>query len=317
MTTQEFIQGLRKQLKGFPAEEQEALLEEISSHIESGEDDPDLGSNIEQRRHKLMAELGSAKEMSAGFKAIYRPSKLIDYLLVAIPYLFYPLLNMLYASLMPKYPWADVRLDILIHLPLIAIGLWRRSALVTLFWITIIVTQIAAMLLLGQGYYGVFQTVLWLAIMLGLLVLLGVILRQNRSDPLIVTYALLPLVMCLAGSLLAVIHPTARVSFGAFDRFLLNIYVNAAGSGSGYLPFYGTLITLALFFLATNRDLRWLGLGLYGLVIGLSRHFVNLFDYRGMMIPAVYTLYAILPLVIVFLGWLLNQSGKPQLELAE
>src|SRR6266498_1512925 len=132
---QDYIQILRKQLKDFSLEEQEALIEEISSHIESGEDDPKIGKTGDERKKKIMAELGSPQDMSGGFKAIYRNDRLIDYLFIAIPYLLYPFLNTLYISLMSKYSWADVRLDILIHLPLVVIGLWRRSAPLTLFWI--------------------------------------------------------------------------------------------------------------------------------------------------------------------------------------
>src|SRR6266545_6115270 len=125
--TEEFIRALRRQLKGFSPEEQEALIEEISSHIENGEEDPKIGKAIEQRRKMLMNELGSPNDMGKGFKEIYRPNRFIDYLFIIIPFLFYPYLNSLYNGLMPKYEWADVRLDVVIHLPLIAIGLWRRS----------------------------------------------------------------------------------------------------------------------------------------------------------------------------------------------
>jgi len=98
-----------------------------------------MGSNAVERRKKLMNELGSPKAMASGLKAVYRPDRFIDYLLILIPYFFYPYLNLLYNSLTPKYSWVDVRLDVAIHLPLIAIGLWRKSAPLTLFWTTILV----------------------------------------------------------------------------------------------------------------------------------------------------------------------------------
>src|SRR5512139_1034622 len=44
--TEEYIQSLRKQLKGFPIHEQDALIDEIRSHIESGEEDPKLGKDV-------------------------------------------------------------------------------------------------------------------------------------------------------------------------------------------------------------------------------------------------------------------------------
>jgi hypothetical protein len=53
MMKQEYLQKLRKQLSGFSIEEQNALIEEIHSHIESGEDDPKMGRNSDERRKSL------------------------------------------------------------------------------------------------------------------------------------------------------------------------------------------------------------------------------------------------------------------------
>jgi len=310
---EDYIQALRRHLKDFSQEEQEALIEEIRSHIESAEEDPKMGKSRDERRKKLMTELGSPQTMSGGFKAIYRNDRLMDYLLIAIPYLLYPFLNTLYINLMPKYSWADVRLDILIHLPLILIGLWRRSALVTLFWTATLVTQIMSMLLITQGYYGTLQIGLWLLVAVGLVIVLVYIIGQNHDDPLMRAFGLLPLMMCLVGSVLAVFHPAAGICSipAPIDKFLSNVYVNAAGFGGGYLPFYGTLATLALFFLPMNRNIRWLALGLYGLVIALSRQYLNLFDSdQGLMHPLIYSFYVMVPLILIFLGWWSSKPGQ-------
>ena len=316
--TEEYMRGLRKQLKGFSTEEQEAFLEEIRSHIESGEEDPKLGKDLEQRRLKLMSELGSAKDLGRNFKTTYRQNSLLDYLWIAIPYFLYPYLNMLYLGLMSKYSWVDVRLDILIHLPLAAVGLWRRSASVTVFWLGTVITQIGTMLLIANGYYGTAQSAFWFLFMLGLIALLGYVVWQNRKNTLLVVFALLLPVMCLVGSLAAIVHPGAVAVYGPVDQALLKIYIGIAGSGSGCLPYYGTLIALALFLLATHRGLRWLALGLYGLVIGLSRNYINLFDAQtGLMLQWVYVLFAILPLVIVFVGWWLDPSRTQRFQIVE
>lgn len=316
--TQEYIQRLREHLKGFSTEEQEALIEEISSHVESGIDDPKMGKDEDERKKKLMAELGSPTDMGRGFKGTYRKERFIDYLLILVPYLLYPFLNMLYVSLMPKYSWADVRLDILIHLPLVAIGLWRRSALLTAFWITTLMAQIITMLLLVGSYYGSLQSEAWSIIALALLFLLGRIIWQNRQDLLVSSFAILPVIMCCIGTTLAIVHPNGGpYANSPIDKFLLNVYVDAAGFGGGYLPFFGMFATLGLFFLSMNRSIRWFALGLYGLVIGLSRYYLNLFDSdKGLMHPLAYTFYAVLPMVLVFLGWMLSQS-KLQTKIAE
>ncbi|HCK64769.1 MAG TPA: hypothetical protein DHW49_00755 [Anaerolineae bacterium] len=309
--TQEYIQSLRNNLKDFPPEEQEILLDELMSHIESGEDDPIMGKNKEERIKKLMSELGNPQDLSKGFKSIYRNNRFIDFLLIVIPYLLYPFLNVMYSNLMTTYNWVDVRLDILIHLPLVVVGLWRKSTLVTLFWVSTLVIQIFAMLISAQGYYGNLQTIIWLVIAFTLITLLGNIVWHHRYDALIIVFALLPLTMLIVGIVLAIINSSADLSSmpQVIDKLILDIYINFAGFGSGYLPFYGTLITISLFVLATNHNVRWIALGFYGLVIGLSRHHLNLFDeIQGLMAPPIYLVYAILPLVLVLLVWRLSQS---------
>lgn len=310
---QDYLQTLHQQLKDFSPEEQEALIEEIRSHIESNEDDPKMGTNREERREKLMAELGLPEDMSDGFKAIYRRDRLIDYLLIAIPYLLYPFLNMLYIQLIPKYPWADVRLDILIHLPLVFIGLWRRSAALTVFWITTLVTQTMSMLLITRGYYGTLQIGIWLTLAIALVILLGHLLWQNRHDILIVAFGFIPLLMCGIGSVLAITHPGTGTSYipGIIDKLLFDVYIRAAGLGGGPLPFYGTLAAMALFFLVMNRNLRWLALVLYSLVIALGREYLNLLDSElGFMHPLIYPLYVMVPLILIFLCWQASQTRQ-------
>ena len=302
---EEYLQTLRKQLKDFSPEEQEALVEEISSHIESGEADPHLGMDVTKRRKKLMNELGSPKDMGAGFKELYRPSGWIDFLLIVVPYFFYPYLNSLYASLMPTYSWADLRLDIVIHLPLIAIGLWRRSAPLTLFWITVTVFQLLIITTEIYWYYGI-QTVFWAFLLLVLLVLAGYLLLKHRHDLLIVVFGLVPLSMCILGSILSALQPT-NYSFGFLGQSLLTIH----SSYNDSVAFFGLLLSMAIFFLAANRSIRWLALGIYGLHLGLGHYYLN--D----VVPIwVYDLWVIFPLAMVFIGWWLEWSKSQQLKLA-
>lgn len=302
---EEYIRELRKQLKGFSAKEQEALIEEIINHIEEGEDDPKMGTDAEQRSKKLMNELGSPKEIADGFKQAYRPNRLIDFLLIIVPFFFYPYLNFLYTILMPKYSWADVRLDIVIHLPLIAIGLWRRSAPVTLFWITLTMSQLLIITTEIYGYYGA-QTIFWAFLLVVLLVLAGYLLWKNRDDLLIVVFGLLPLSMCILGSIVSTIHPE-DYSFGSMGRSLLLAHTCYIEN----LAFYGFLGSMALFFLPTNRSLRWLALVMYGLHLGLGHYYLN-----EVLAAWVFYLWTLLPPVSVFCVWWLEQLKKPQLELA-
>jgi hypothetical protein len=302
--TEEYIQSLRKQLQGFPAEEQDALIEEIRSHIESGEEDPKLGKDADQRRKRMLDELGSPKDLGRNFKTIYHPNGLIDFLLIFVPYLFYPLLNNFYNNLLPVYQWADVRLDILIHLPLIAIGLWRKSAALTLFWVIVILNQLFFIVLQTNGYYGI-QSIIWALLLLALLALAGYVIWKYKNDLQILTFGLMPLTMCVLGNVLSTLNLT-DYSLGTVSRSLVLIYsyVNSLAS-------YGLMAAMALFFLPTNRQVRWLGLVLYALVLGLNHEYLN-----NVFAGWAYSLWLILPLAIVLTGWGVEQIRKPKLEVA-
>ncbi len=309
---EDYLQRLQKQLKGFAPEERAALMEEIRSHIESGEQDPEMGKDAENRRAKLMHELGSPEEMGRGFKALYRPNRLVDYLLIAIPFALYPLLNSLYLQLRPQYPWMDVRVDVLIHLPLVAIGIWRRSALVTLFWISVLTVPLLYIVTQGlwqsYWYFGL-QTILWAILLAGLLALSGRIMWRNRGDLLTVAFGLLPLSVLVMGVVLWIIHPMSYTASNVVDRSLLRIFLEIQGRG---ISFYGVFAAMALIFLPTKRAMRWIGLAAWALMLGFGRQF--LMDYQtgsmAMLAHWVYYLYVLLPVTVVFAGWLLERDRR-------
>ncbi len=311
---EEYLEALQKQLKGFPQAERTALLEEIKSHIESGEADGNLGKSAQQRSDRLMEELGSPEDMGKGFRALYRPSRLVDFLLVAVPFALYPLLNMLYVRFAPTM---DVRADILIHLPLIAIGLWRRSPLVASFWITAVSPGLLYMVTQGfwqsYWYFGL-QTILWAVLLAGLLILLGLIVWRNRRDLLTVLFALLPLCMLIIGVLLWIIHPTSYGSYNWADHSLLSIFLEIEGRR---LVFYTFFPLMALFFLPRSRVIRWAALAVWGLMLGFGREYIM--DYQtgnlAMLAHWVYYLYVAVPAAMVSLGWWLDRgkSLRPQL----
>lgn len=312
---EEYLRSLQKQLKSFPADEQAALMEEIRSHIESGESDPRMGDDGEQRRDRMMKEMGSPNDMGKGLQQTYRPGRIVDYLLVAIPYVLSLYFTQLYLQLRPQYPWMDIRLNAVLDLVLISIGLWRRSVLVTLFWINIAVMQLLYIVLQGvwqpTWYFGL-QTIVWAAVLLGLLVSFGQIVWRNRHDTLIVVYALLPLCMQLLGTAVWSIQPVTY-TYNSLDRSLLVIFLRLQ---EGNAELYGTLATMAVFFLASNRDVRWIALLASALMIGLGR--IYLFDYRtgtvAMVAQWVYYLYILIPMGIVGSAWWLDWRARQQIS---
>jgi hypothetical protein len=308
MTPDEYLQVLRKKLKGFTHLDKTALVEEIASHIESGEDDLRLGKDITQRRQKVMSELGSPEQMAKGFHRIYQPGGLINYLLIAIPYLLNLPINLLLVSLMPKYHWADVRLVIIFHLILVAIGLWRRSTLLTVYWLADLAVQLMGVLWVVRGHYGSFQTVLWFIVLAALIFQLGRMVWQNRHDLLIVTFALVPILIGVLDLVLEMIVHGSTYSYQSLEIFLFRIWLNTAN----YL-WIVIMIALFPFFMVLNRNVRWLSLAIFWLLMGLSRYEL---DYRVIYPPNVYYLWIILPLAVIYLGWFLERSKRLKIRIA-
>lgn len=314
---EEYLRSLRKQLNGFPPDEQAALMEEIRSHIESGENDPRMGKDAGQRAEKLMKEMGSSSDIGNGFKEIYRPNRLVDYLLIALPYTLSLYLTAVYMQFRPQYPWMDVRLNVIFDLVVLLIGLRRRSAIVVLFWINVAIMQLMYIVLQGvwqpYWYFGL-QTILWAIVLIALLTLLVRIVWRYRHEALLVTFAILPLSMELLGTAVWSIQPVSYI-YNPLDCSLLIIFLRMQG---GNAQLYGTLVTMALFCLPSNRGLRWLALALSGLIMGFGREY--LFDYQtgtvAMVALWIYYLYIVMPLAIVGVGWWLDWNRRRQIQLA-
>lgn len=311
MTPEDYLRIFSQQLKGFSPEEQASLVEEIGSHIESHEEDLRTIKDPEERRNKMMSELGSPQEMGKRFKMIYRPDRFVEFLFVAIPYLLYPFVNVMFQKMFgAEYV---VRAEVILYSTLVLIGLWRQSILTTLFWTTMLITQIISMLLVGYAFYGSTQSVLWLAFAVGLIFLLGQIVWQNRNDLLTVVFACLPLMICAYGSAFVLIHPqNAGSHLGFLDTLLLDIYMKSGGGG--YFDYFGHILAITLFFLVTNRDIRWLALAMFGLIDTFSRYYLNLSD--ELMLSLVYSFYVFIPLAVVFLGWWVERNSRKQISLA-
>ena len=299
MTPDEYLQALRKKLKSFSPADQANLVEEIESHIESGQEDPKLGKDFVQRRKKLMAELGSPGQMAKGFKIIYHQDGLIDFLLVAIPLLLNTSINILMVSLMPRYPWFDVRVEVLFRLLLIGIGIWRGSKLLTLAWAPRTAVQIAAMLALTQGYF-LHQSIIWIPVLLGVVYLTGRLIWQNRRDALIVIYGLLPLIV---GGLGLAFYSTPNVQFmnGRIDLSILQAFSRFSVILDGI-----NIVALAVIFLVKDRNFRWAAVAIYGLILG---------SWITAPREVLFT-WVVAPLLIVFLGWWLDHLLRRQIRYA-
>jgi hypothetical protein len=298
MTPDDYLQTLRKKLNRFPPEDQTDLIEEIGSHIESGEEDAHMGKDPMQRRDKLMVELGSPEQMAKGFKKIYQPDGLIDYLLVAIPLLLNTGFNLLLVSMMPRYPWFDVRVEVIFRLLLIGIGIWRGSKLLMLAWAPRTAVQIVGMLAQPGGYY-LQQSIIWFPVLLGLIYLIGRVVWQYRRDTLVVIYGLLPLVIGGFGIALYSV-PSVQILNASINLSVLQVFSRFSGVVDGL-----NIAALAVIFLVKNRNFRWAALAIYGLILG-----------SWITAPReVLIIWVALPLVTVLLGWWLDRSKREKLRL--
>jgi hypothetical protein len=299
MTPDEYLQALRKKLKGFPPTDQATLVEEIGSHIESGEEDPRLGKDPAKRRKKLMVELGSPGQMAKGFRMIYQPDGPIDFLLVAIPLLLNTSINLLLVSMMPRYPWFDVRIVVLIRLLLIGIGIWRGSKLLILAWTPRTAVQIVGMLVLTQGYY-LHQSIIWFPVLLGVVYLTGRLIWQNRRDALVVIYGLLPLIV---GGIGLAFYSIINVQFmnGRIELSILQVFSRFSVILDGL-----NIFALAVIFLVKDRNLRWVAVAIYGLILGSW-----IASSREVLVT-----WVLVPLLIVCLGWGLDQFLRRQIRFA-
>ena len=343
MKPEDFLLALRAQLKGFSPREQDLLIEEINAHFESGEDDPALGTEIEQRRQKMLSEMGSPKQMGTGFRDIHRPGRLIDFLLILIPTLVVYILDRSFlTNELLNLSGMLVRVVItysIFCVLMVAISFLRRSLYLKLYWIVILGVWLAGLpgLIFGiqnQGgaltsmytpgitylsYYSLPSPggpwVEWILPSLILLLLLSFVvwmIWHIRHDLLSVTYACLLTVLG--------IWFFYQSTFEIYDSIVLawiqnsfNLYAITTGPlASAIWLFVATwipFIFLGLFFLVDRRDLRWLALALSFCASGiLSLLSIKICAYWAY--PLITDV--LLPLSIVLPAWLLEKRKKVQ-----
>ncbi len=310
MAFNDYLARLGRQLKGFSEEEKAALLEEIGNHIESGQQEVREGGSGDVA---LLAELGSPEALGQGFKRVHRPNRWLDFLLVVIPiYLFFPLIQALIIKFI--YPssnyvapsqatWLDIRVEILIGIAFVGISLVRRSPLLAAFWAPDVMTRLVALMTrenrwwIGYGknssQLSLLESIVWYLVLLGVTYTLVRLLWRNRTDLLLIFFALAPLFETaanLGGYSLA-------AAYGLTPKFF-DIFVIYWITG---------VISLAGIFLARRRTLRWLGLAL-----GYAAYSVEMaLGYEPR--PALIAVWC-LPLAAALFGWWMDSRQRRQTE---
>lgn len=306
MAMDDYLARLRRQLKDFSDEQRAALLEEIGNHIESGQQEGresgSRGVNV------LVTELGSPEDLGQGFKAVYRPNRWLDFLLVVIPvYLLFRLIQVLifgfiYHAQNSEALSLDIRVEILFGIALVGISLWRRSPLLAAFWAPYVMTRLMTLMtredrwLVGYekvaSQFSGLESAVWTLVLFGTTCTLVWLLWKNCSDLLLIVFALTPFLQMganLGGYVLALAN--------GFQLKFLNMWDFAWITG---------ITSLAGIYLARRRSVRWLGLALG--YAGYSVQMALLFDPR----PALIAVWC-LPFAIALLAWRFDARQRRRL----
>lgn len=305
MNAEEYLTQLRLQIKDFSPQEQAELIEEIASHIETGENDPRLGPDPTDRANRLQAELGSPNDLGRGLRGVHRPNRWVDYLLVAIPSLLViPLMPLvivtvakltkidLLSGMESSFSWSYFRVYIAFYSVLMILCVRKRSVSTLLYWLPTTILSIVALLLregrLPWNPTGVepgapLETSFWLVALLALSIWLIKLLRQHRNEPMLVVLAVLPLLIAVA-----------NLVSGITERRLQGEQIEYINFTLGWFGLHQIAAFLwpALFYLPRQRAVRWLGL----LTFTLPYLIYYTWPFRAH--PLVLSLY-ILPVVMI------------------
>ena len=315
MNSDEYLEQLRQQLKGFSAQEKAVLLEEIRSHLDSGEGDPALGDDLLQRHRKLEAEMGSPQQMAQGFKNVHRPNRWLDFLLVIVPKLvILPLITPLLVSLMGlplvwqadnPVLWLDIRIALSFEIVLIVLARLRNATLVMLYWLPAAIGTLASLMMregrwnLGQEIIpgSMLESIFWYAVLACLVFWLVKMIQRVHYDPLLLVFALLPILVLAANLGAQAISPTSVVTQagGPVAAWLIEL--------ANWLQ----VLWLAGFFLISNRKIRWLALAANALAL-----FIN--GYASGMTVVIAVFWSILP-TAVLLGWWVERLNRRRFSL--
>ncbi len=298
MNEKDYLDRLRKQLKGISKEEQDDLLAEIASHIESGQEDAAMDAN------HLIQEMDSPEQMGRGLRRIHRPDRWVNLALILVPYyiaspLVQLILLMIYGSDIERKNVQDpllylgTRIAILLFIGLALVGSQRHSPILMLFWAIDAVGSLISLMMREArfipGYEKIpnseVQSIVLYLVLLGLLYWVFRILKQYRFNPLLVVFAMLPLV-------------SLGFRLGTQGLFYQDGLLNY-NSVFQYSYQIVWVASIAMFILFRQPDVRWFGLLLHS----LNYIYIEMLIYK-VTLPLI-LVYAGLPLMVI-LPWALD-----------
>jgi hypothetical protein len=309
MMPDDYLIQLQKELKNFPDEERADLLAEIASHFEAGADDEALGPDAAARQARLAQEMGAPQDLGRGLRGVHRPNGWLDYLLVVAPaFVLFPILGNLFFPAdvpSPSAEWLGIRAVIVLSALVLLAGVWRRSVPLQLYWISITLADIISLMTREQRWAlfsnraagSPLESIFWYAGLAALAYWMAALVRKRGWDLLLLTFAAQPLLLAGANYATVLIAMRANLNFN---------YPNWA---VGPLSLFKAveLVWPALFFIARNRQVRWLGVALSALNVAVLN---TVAGWRSPLVVAVWVLFT----GVAALGWWLDRPDRRMLK---
>jgi MFS family permease len=85
MMPDEYLRQFEQELQHLPEAERDDWLDEIRSHLEEGQNDPELGSSPAEQQQRLQDEMGQPAELARQLKRVHRSLAWAEYLLIVLP----------------------------------------------------------------------------------------------------------------------------------------------------------------------------------------------------------------------------------------
>jgi hypothetical protein len=326
MNTNLYLKRLQSQLKGVSVDAQTDLVEEIAAHIEEGENDQNLAFTGAKRSEILENELGSPEDLGRKLRQVHRSSRLLDVLLVIVPtILIFPIVPLLANWITGQIPpsladsnqigsiqWVSIRIMLVLQAALVMQSYWRGSSGVLIYWQTTFTTTILAVVLSGRYWpwlpaglgvensTSLFETFLWLGILVLLFIWFVRMLMEARNESLLLT---------LAGMILFI--PIANYGANVAALYLHVNQQNAQFPVVGYFGLYQIVhfVWPILFFLPNQRDVRWAALA----TLPMTSLVYSVWSYQGY--PYISIVY-IGPVVLVVINWIKDIRSRNILAIA-
>lgn len=319
MNIKEYINHLNSELKGFSPQEKAVLIEEVTTHIEEGQSDNQLGHDAQERNQKLQAEMGSPNDLGRRLKEVHHPNGWIDFLLVFIPsevlmYFILIILGIALRSLAPinssyastPYLMATIRISFILSISMVIIAKQRRSVAVLFFWLPQAIITAFSLLFrekrwlpqspFNTNVLGIIESLFWLILLAILVSWLVYMLWINRHNSLLIVLAIIPFLITVGNMTLKSFISTGYFS-GGYQLPNWNVIV-IYGSPFGLYQISVILWPL-LFYVFRNQQVRWIGLFIYAVPLSLMNLVAS---SRYPILAAIW----IVPFLIVIIGWLVD-----------